>query len=736
MATAAILALAGLGLLAALLGLAAPADAAPAAPEAPAAPTCKVWVESWGGLPIFIPKWDCPAEGMVQLRCTDQRSYRLDNHKVVEVPESTPQWWRDEVQADQEGCDLAEHPPGMTCAELLEARHTGEPGAPWWDAFRFIPDGCWGTYPAINYQISYDAGGTTDVGKWGDRITGWLTGLAFNIGSTSIELSLYAVERAFTFDITHYTEAVKDLGKTYDDRLIGPWRLELDEIVWFTLVAYAGFKALRGKVGVSAGELAVSAVVLVLATFVFQHRDMYMNSVANNLDIATADLLTASSGGRIDPDLTPQARISEAMRPIERTIHKEFVESPYLYLNWGIGGGGKCLEVANNVLSVGNWNDTGWPARYMARQEDECKDAATFNQDPTASRLIAGLLMMIVGLVAAAFLALAAFSVLLAKFILAVLFAVTPFVVIFAVLPGTGRRVVWAWVGSLVQVMIMVVGMSFLMAVLLLGVDSVVNAIPEKTPLIERWLIILLLVSTVYFSRKKLMASSQSAASALADSLTRLSPASAGYAGGGQVGFDFDRPDRVATRGMKATAAGAAAVGLAGFDYIKTRRAETRAGKRMERLERSRERPVRERRIDTYAYGGRDKGTPGHVKVSADGGGGKGGRGRGRGGKGGGRATADVKLPQAGGMTDREWRARDEVYYRRRVARSPVRHPIGFVSDKLRHDTPIVGTDAQYRRQVRKMGAEHSTRYPGTRAPSRGQQRYARRRQRNGREWI
>lgn len=216
-----------------------------------------------------------------------------------------------------------------------------------------------------------------------------------------------------------------------------------------------------------------------------------------------------------------------------------------------------------------------------------------------------------------------------------------------------------------------------------------------------------------YFARKKFLTSGQALATSLADNLTRMSPSSAGYRSNGPVGFDFDRPDRVATRTTKGAAYGvgwgAAALSAAAAGYVMTRAAERRNAKRsfnnLERMERSRERPTLEQRLDAYAYGGRDPGKPGHVKVQMpdQSGGGKGRRRRGRGGTGGGGGQVDVQLPRAGGPKDQEWRAREELVWRRRAPRPVFTHPIGHVADRIRQGAPLVGQRAQAGRYMRRM---------------------------------
>ncbi|HEU4397834.1 MAG TPA: type IV secretion system protein, partial [Actinomycetota bacterium] len=497
----------------------APADAAPAGPAAPAevdpgpqpAPSC-VFKPSTDA--SVDPYWLCPQGTTVTIACRNEKSFWFDSDEERTVDANTPYWWRKEIDEDRNGCDLAAHPPMKSCREIRAEEAAKGPNDPKWDPPGLLPDGCWGTYPVYNYQLTWKAGSWYDVTEYNQRLMGWLTQAMFGAGVSGIQLVQFLVDWGFSFDVAQYSQMVADLADRYDVSLVQGWGLV--DMTWFFLIAFAGFMALKGKLAVGGGEILVAVVLAGLATVLMQHKEMYMRELAQNMDLASSDLMLAAVPADERPDIpanaTSKQRIHLSLQPIQARINEEFIETPYAFLNWGKRLTAKCLEVQEGIVAVGDWDDDGWPTRYMERQGDECKAAAEYNGSAGIGRMFGALMTMIIAFIVVGFLGLAAFTVALAKFLLAVLFAVTPFVVIFAVLPGAGRRLCWAWVGAVVQIILMAVGMSFMLALMMVSVEQVMDNIPDDTDLIERWTIILLLVSTIYFARKKFLTSGQALA--------------------------------------------------------------------------------------------------------------------------------------------------------------------------------------------------------------------------------
>jgi hypothetical protein len=179
----------------------------------------------------------------------------------------------------------------------------------------------------------------------------------------------------------------------------------------------------------------------------------------------------------------------------------------------------------------------------------QCGTAAEFNRNPNGTRLMGAILAMVSAVTVAILLGLMALTIIVAKFVALLLFAVAPLAVTVLSLPGQGRKLAWSWGAALVQVVLAVVGMSFLLSLLLLtlvGLTSVTN----DRPLVERFLLMNLVVFVLFFARRNLLSSGQRLAGRLGEymSATRGSGttwAAAGAASHGQ-GLDLLRVDRTA----------------------------------------------------------------------------------------------------------------------------------------------------------------------------------------------
>lgn len=640
-----------------------------------------------------IVQIDCAPPGRRMIDCEDEVDIIWDDGETLDVPEDAPQWWLDQIEQESnvnegEGCGLAEHPPQQTCADRGPQEDTSG---------SLVPDGCWGTYPASLYNLTFDDGDWLDSAGYQTRLMGWVTQVMFAIGKGAIQLTLWLVGWGFSFKLTEFAKFSENVGGTYQSDLIDAY--ELQNVVWFVLVGYMGFIALKGKVTAAGGELAVAIVMAGLSTVMFANRADYLESISLRMDEASADLLFAARGEDMPTEVEPDKLMREAIRPLQTVIFQEFVESPYLYLNYETRPTSqRCIDIANNILSTG-WEGDGWPSRYMG-SVPECEKAAEFNADVGTERMLGGLLIMIVALVVAAFLGLAAVTVVISKFLIAVLFAVMPFAILGAILPGTGRRIAWAWLGALVQLLVTAIGMSFLVALMMLAIEEVLGLTADRD-LIERWAIVLLVVGTVYFTRKSLLSGGRALGTNLANALTRMSPASAGYQGRGSIGFDMNRTDRIAYGSMRGGIIGGGVAAAAVGGHVMGRLAERRVARRSYRgankLERSRERGHHEYRHDTYRYGGRGPttGTGGATGGLPPRGG------NGPSGPNAGRQHSPTAAPAAGSPQDGEWRARYQFRVQMRRPRSLILHPIGGVADRVRQNLPLLGTKAQAGRETR-----------------------------------
>ena len=629
-------------------------------------------------------RWDggsrptCADAGMQLVDCRNEINWWFDDDETMNVPESAPAWWLEEIAEESRidggrGCKLAEHPPYLACADRDLTAYT-PPG--------LLPDGCWGTYPTANYELSWDDGAWSDVSKYGERLMGWVASFMFIIGRSAIQVVLWLVQWGYEFDITDYTDMFASVGGRYQERIVGPWGL--DDLVWMVLVGYAGFTTLRRRFGTAGGELLLSFVMLGLATVLFDNRGMYMDAAAEAMTAGSDDLLIAASDNAVGDDVTDQR--SQVIRPLQQEIHSQFVEEPYMYLNWGTSNlSDECRAIVLNIAATG-WDGDGWPARYLGRDgnPEDCRRIAGFNKEMNGTRLASALLTMVVSVVAATMLGLAAITVLLAKFMVGVLFAMTPFIVVVAVLPGAGRRLAWNWLGMLVQAFAAAWGMSLVIAVMLLAIKEFLTS-TERMEIYERWTLVLLTVGLAYVGRKSLLAGTKTLAGGVADAMTRLAPASAGWSSRGPRGIDFGAVERGVSRAAVAPAQ------VAVREWSKRaaeRRSARRSGRRslanMRYMERQRNRPALEHRVDAYQYDRRaPAGTPATIDYTGSTPGGRGGL------LGLGRSTPGTPArfsyrgPTGGGVQDGEQRERWELIAKVHAPPPFLRHPVRHVQDRV-----------------------------------------------------
>jgi hypothetical protein len=429
------------------------------------------------------------------------------------------------------------------------------------------PDQCWGSFPSNNYDIGYDEGAWNHFDR---RFYGWWTGFFFDLGKGLTQISLWAIGWAYSFDISDYDQFGLIIGEDYRNNLTHNPPFRLVEIAWLALFAWAGFNALRGKLSMAAGEIAVSILLVGLSTVLMANRATYMESTWDLMDKSSSALLVAGQGKN---PATNDEGIAPAVADVQKQIHGVFVEQPYDYLNWGHPVSGPCAAARNQALALGPHGAEDFPREQM--KEAGCDAEVDFNEKPNGTRLIGAILSMLASFVVSFVLLAVSLTVVVAKFGALLLFALAPFAALSAIFPAAGRRLAWVWLTSLVQMVVAVVGMSFLLSVLLLGVRRLLEETAD-VGLIERFFIVNLCVLVVAIGRRRLLASSQASAGRLADNLTNVRAGGGGAAWQGPTGssganlLGVDRGMRYATVGGAATLA---AAGQAVSQRMRERRA-------------------------------------------------------------------------------------------------------------------------------------------------------------------
>ena len=115
----------------------------------------------------------------------------------------------------------------------------------------------------------YDIGCANDgfVGDVGCLTVGTATNLIFSLGKLLVAVAIWLLEAATGFVIeAALTDAATTIADLLDSRVLGPMRLSHLGLVVSAL--YMGWQFLRGRVGVGAGEFALTLVVFAVLVHV------------------------------------------------------------------------------------------------------------------------------------------------------------------------------------------------------------------------------------------------------------------------------------------------------------------------------------------------------------------------------------------------------------------------------------------------------------------------------------
>jgi hypothetical protein len=590
-----------------LLGWSSSAGAAPEAPEAPT-PACADDEGSWRDaianfmedvwIPIARGGGGDPAgdEAQVQEWADWVRGGRTHDGTA---PAGTPEWIRSEI-VDHNECFLIGRTPQPACPHPGGAQQVA-PGP------KYMFDRCWGSYAPANYDLGYKGGDDLlDRNTYQTMIYGSLMGFFWNIAKIAVRITLWIIGYAYSFDLNNppYPGLVSDIGRKYNNRIVGP--LILKNIAWFVLAAWAVLMAARGKLGHATSEIAVSIVMVGLATIlvadIVKPPPKYMEEVATFMDMASGSVLVAARDQ--DPSRMTEAQLDTgaAVEPLQRQIHDVFIEQAYDYLNWGQRLTGECAVRRTNIISLGDNVDNEWARRYMARApNDECKDEAAFNEQASSERMIGSLVYMIVAFALLGLLGVIGGSVVLAKFLFAALFALAVFAAVAAIFPTGGRRIAWHWMSAVAQLLMAVVGLSLILSALLLSVQVVLNTTNGIESLVERWFIVLGLLTTAWFGRRRMMNATRVAAQHMSNQLTRVTSAGAYWVQpiqGAVPGVDTTGMDTIANNVAVGAGVTSLVVGRNVAQRMDERRVARRALRNLEIMERTREGPYRRTEVE------------------------------------------------------------------------------------------------------------------------------------------
>jgi hypothetical protein len=470
--------------------------------------------------------------------CEEIREVREDVREEVRGLEARQ-------RAEREGTNNEGIDPGRLRAardELHDLEHLGS----------IVPDPCWGRFPNAAYGLTYDA--RDDDLSDPSRLLFFLAQMVFGLVKLVLTMGLWLVNLALIFDAGQYRDTVADLARRIDQNFVhlGRARLSLFDLAWFALFAGAGFKALRGRFGPAGGEILVAVVLagvaVVLMGSFFPSRDEgsfrasvddeqnayreggYFDSVSELLNLSALGLIRVGVGEDLDvgrDDMAP-GRVEELLAPFHEKIHLEFVERPYLFIQYGnddldsnVGIDGEfgelnCSQVKMALLMMHN-PEGYWVQRFL--EHHGCTEEAARNGAMSLQRLMDTALVALVGLILGSALFVAGGTLLVTKFVVAVLFVALPIAAVLAILPGGGRSLAWGWLTTLLQLWLAALATGAALAMMLLGIDTVLDTTQERD-LAERWLIVLALLMAMAWVRRRLVAGARSVSRSLQQKLT------------------------------------------------------------------------------------------------------------------------------------------------------------------------------------------------------------------------
>jgi hypothetical protein len=479
------------------------------------------------------------------------------------IPNNSPQWLKDELALEEPACYLARRRVVNACylhgTEENHGDRLNDPGSgtdfdpP--PENSIYPTTCFGEFPAGVYDLGFDDANLTDFGT---RILGTITLAMFGLANGIAHGAIWLVGWGFNFDLLKSllgdeTSINSMVGKV-DDNMVGTFGLR--DLAWLVLIAWAGYMALKGRLTMVGGELAVSFVLVVLGALLLADPQRYLVAAVTATDQMSAAALTAwRDEGNSETD------IDAVIFEVQSQMQEIFVQEPYMVLNWGETLNrdrpetADCYQRALRILSVGPHGAEAWPREYMRRSPDaDCARLATFNARADTARMVGALLTLVGSLLLLVFMGLLALTVLIAKVALFGLFLLAPFAVVVAILPGGGRRLVWVWLASVGQTILIVVISGGLLSTVLIVQINLSKAVGTvgQVGLVGRFATFDLITFTGIMARRRALGGIQSFTNQLSERLTRATPGGAVTSSPlspQSAGTNFSLVDRAVGRG-------------------------------------------------------------------------------------------------------------------------------------------------------------------------------------------
>ena len=341
-----------------------------------------------------------------------------------------------------------------------------------------------------NYDIGCANGGF--LGDVTCITVGVATNLVFSLGKLLVAVSVWLLGAAIGFTLeAALTDAATSLADLLDTRLLGPMRLSHLGLVVSAL--YMGWQFLRGRIGLGAGEFALSLIILgvLLHLSTGSGFGATVNDAVNTTGSVSAEIVSLASDTSSD----------SAADRVATGLLAGFVRDPYDTINWGrpLNGTG-CESARNQALETGPHGFDEQPRQLLSSAG--CQAEADFNATATVGRLVGALLYLVVAIAALLLLLITALTLVVAKGLVLFLIALLPIALYAGVFPGAGRSLLWHWVASLVRVLALIIVMGVFLAILIVGLTGLLD-IPGG--LWERFLLVVFFMAVMWVGRRQLV---------------------------------------------------------------------------------------------------------------------------------------------------------------------------------------------------------------------------------------
>jgi hypothetical protein len=186
-----------------------------------------------------------------------------------------------------------------------------------------------------------------------------------------------------------------------------------------------------------------------------------------------------------------------------------------------------CAAVRDQIVATGPHGSDDAPRAAMSAAG--CDELADFNHDPSAQRLFGAVLAFVAAVIMAVLVGLVSLTVVVAQLAVAVAFVALPFAAAVAVLPGSGRGLAIRWMVMVIRSVLAMVGMSFLLAVMLMLIQGLLAG-SDSMPLFARFALVDVSVVVAILARKRLISAGHGFAAGVGAAAAAARPGAGGSA--------------------------------------------------------------------------------------------------------------------------------------------------------------------------------------------------------------